>query len=67
MADTKGTDILVATVGVDYLGTDGKAHRLEVGDEVGADKVHAHARKWMGDAGFLVRKSDLPGKPEVTA
>lgn len=52
-AKPKAKDLLTARVGLEFLGADGKVHRLEKGDQVDAEDVNPTARKWMGQAGFL--------------
>lgn len=54
----KAKDPLVATTGIDFLGTDGKAHRIEAGDQVDGADVDPKALRWMQAGGFLAKPSD---------
>lgn len=46
-------EALVAQVGLDYLGADGKFQRAEPGDQVKPTDLDPKALRWMRDAGFL--------------
>jgi hypothetical protein len=53
-AKGKQPKALVATTGLNYLGKDGKDHRLEAGESVDPADVNPDAVGWMTEGGFLV-------------